>query len=269
MNWPQYWPYLEITLIIAVFALVIMRMWQTSRRRAQTSVEHPSTLSGKIRFGTIYVLRLAGFAMGTFLLVALVVMIERNIFTLITETAPAPSEVTVLPNLGFEVEELTFESEDGLTIAGWFAPSQNSATVILLHGYGGNRTGTIWYAQELTKAGYGVLMYDERASGESEGTHRSYGWEDPRDVGGAINYLSSRSDAGEQVGILGCSIGAQIALQGAASYPQIMAVWADGPSSVRAQDMPAPKNPSIALVIAAIIPWIGYIKSGSVSNLHR
>jgi hypothetical protein len=68
----------------------------------------------------------------------------------------------------------------------------NGALVILLHGYGGNRTAMLWHAEQLTRAGYGVLMYDERASGESEGTYRSYGWEDPRDVGGALAFLKEK-----------------------------------------------------------------------------
>jgi hypothetical protein len=44
-------------------------------------------------------------------------------------------------------------------------------------------------------------------------------------------------------------MGAQIALQSAAYYPQLSAVWADGPSTVRAKDLPAPRNPIVALII--------------------
>jgi pimeloyl-ACP methyl ester carboxylesterase len=163
-------------------------------------------------------------------------------------TAPAPSEVAVLDNLPFEVEEVTFEGGDGLRLAGWFVPPRNGATIILLHGYGGNRTGTVWYAIPLVEAGYGVLMYDERASGESEGTMRSYGWQDVPDVGGALAYLSSRPDVDpDRIGIAGCSIGGQIALRGAAAYPQIRAALADGPSSVTAADDPPPHNWATAL----------------------
>ena len=86
-------------------------------------------------------------------------------------------------------------------------------------------------------------MYDERASGESEGAYRSYGWEDERDVGGAITFLGSRPEVDlAQIGIAGCSIGAQIALQGAAYHPEIGAVWADGASFIRAADNPPPEN---------------------------
>ena len=59
-------------------------------------------------------------------------------------------------------------------------------------------------------------------------------------MGGALTYLDSRM-AGK-VGIAGCSTGAQIALQGAAYYPQIAAVWADGPGMVTSRDFPPPFN---------------------------
>lgn len=138
-------------------------------------------------------------------------------------------------------------------------PPENGVLVILLHGYGGNRTAMLWHAEQLAKAGYGVLLYDERASGESEGSYRSYGWEDPRDVGGALAFLREKTEVNpETIGIAGCSIGGQIALQGAAYYPQLGAVWADGASTVRAQDISKPTNPIYALLVAGnyMLDWM-------------
>jgi pimeloyl-ACP methyl ester carboxylesterase len=162
-------------------------------------------------------------------------------------------------NLSFDVEEVSFSSEDGVRISGWYVKSGNGALVILLHGYGGNRTAMLWHAERLVAAGYGVLLYDERASGESGGDRRSYGWEDPRDVGAALTFLETTGEVdGDRIGIAGCSIGAQIALQSAASHPQIAAVWADGPSTVRAQDIPGPTNPIYALLVVAnyMLDWM-------------
>lgn len=264
MNWIQYWPLYEAALIIIVFAIIIWRLWRSAKARAQSRlVQRPTTLVGKIRFVVLYVGRLLGVGIGTFLAIALVVMIERNILSVFTESAPAPSQVEVPPNLPFEVEEITFLSEDGLRMAGWYVPPENGALVILLHGYSVNRTAIIWHAEQLAKAGYGVLMYDERASGESEGEYRSYGWEDPRDVGGALAFLNGKSKVvPNKIGIAGCSIGGQIALQGAAYYPQIEAVWADGPSTIRAQDISKPTNPIYGLLIAAnyMLDWMFEVK---------
>ena len=266
MNWIQYWPLFEVALIIIVFALIIWRLWRSMKRRARSGpAPRPATLGGKIRFAAIYTSKLIGVGVGTFLAISLVVMIERNLLSVITESAPAPSQVDIPADLPFSVEEVTFLSQDGLRIAGWYVPPENGALVILLHGYGGNRMAMLWHAEQLTQAGYGVLMYDERASGESEGTYRSYGWEDPRDVGGALVFLNEKPGIDpEKIGAAGCSIGGQIALQGAAYYPQVGAVWADGASTVRAKDISKPTNPIYALLVAAdyMLDWMFEVRLG-------
>lgn len=250
MSLIPYWFVFETILIICIFTIVLALIFRSIKRRRANPPVVPQTLAGKIGFRLLYLVRVLGVGLLTFLAIAFVVMIERNIYSYITETAPAPSQVDIPPDLPFEVKEVKFAGGDDLMMAGWHVPSENGVTIILLHGYGGNRGAMLWHAQQLVDAGYGVLLYDERASGESEGTRRSYGWEDPRDVAGAIHFIETESTNDfQRIGILGCSIGAQIALQSAAAHPELEAVWADGPSTVRAQDIPAPKNPIMALVI--------------------
>jgi dienelactone hydrolase len=250
MSLIPYWFVFETILIIGIFTVVLSLIFRSVKRRRANPPIVPQTLAGKLGFSLLYLVRVLGVGLLTFLAVAFVVMIERNIYSYITESAPAPSQVEIPSDLTFEVTEVKFAGGDDLVMAGWHVPSENGVTIILLHGYGGNRSAMLWHAKQLVDAGYGVLLYDERASGESEGTRRSYGWEDPRDVAGAIRFIEAESGKGfERIGIGGCSIGAQIALQSAAAYPELEAVWADGPSTVRAQDIPAPKNPIIALVI--------------------
>lgn len=55
---------------------------------------------------------------------------------------------------GFAYEDVTLTASDGVSLAGWYIPSQNGAAVILLHGYGGSRLGTWFQAQTLAAAGY-------------------------------------------------------------------------------------------------------------------
>lgn len=265
MNILQYWPIIEAVAILAVFGAAIFWMWKQMKARAKNPPPRPTTVKGWIRAGMVYAFRLGGFTLGIMLVMTLVIMAERDIFAIITDSMPTPSEVNVPPDLPFSVEEVTFESEDGLTIAGWYVPPQNGVTVILLHGYGGNRMGTLWHARQLVPAGYGVLMYDERASGESEGAYRSYGWEDPRDVAGAIRFIETRPDKGQgRIGMAGCSIGGQISLQGAAFYPEIGAVWAEGSGGVRAQDLPLSSNPLLFVITMANYPldWMFSLKLG-------
>jgi hypothetical protein len=258
----QYWMIGELVIITLFISFIIFKLWQSTKTKAgKTNVSE--TIKGKIWYYTKYLLRILGVGLGTLLALFLFIMIERDILTVYTETAPAPSKVEIPDNLGFEVKEVTFNSEDGITLAGWLVPSQNGATIILLHGFGGNRTGMIWHARQLVDAGYGVLMYDERASGESEGNYRSYGWEDTRDVKAAIQFLNSHN-ADKSIGAMGCSMGADIAVYSAALYPEIGAVWGDGNSSVRAKDIGTPANPLVAAIIAGnyTLDWMYTVKLG-------
>ncbi len=156
---------------------------------------------------------------------------------------PAPSVVCCETpvDYGFSYETVTLTAQDGVQLSGWYIPSQNGATVILLHGYGGNRLGMLSHALMLARHGYGVLLYDQRASGESGGVSRSWGWQDVDDVQAALDYLETRSEiAAGRLGIMGCSTGAEVALLSAARYPVLSAVAADAPTYSSAKDLPAP-----------------------------
>jgi uncharacterized protein len=170
----QYW--LVLSALLLSFGLAFA--WVSRRRsgRMPARSARPRSLTGWI----VYATRLLAFG-----LLALFVLIEGLIFyidyqTVLSETAPAHHPVALPADLPFEVETVSFPSAPGarpvVRLAGWYAPPRSRAVIILLHGYGGDRAGMVWYARALVEAGYGVLMYDERASGESSGDYRSFGW---------------------------------------------------------------------------------------------
>jgi pimeloyl-ACP methyl ester carboxylesterase len=129
-------------------------------------------------------------------------------------------------------EDVTLTTSDGLDLRGWYIPSQNGAAVITLHAYNGDRSGTIYHADLLADHGYGVLMIDLRAHGQSEGELFPLGWDADRDVSAALDYLQSRPEIDPgRIGVLGLSIGAEVALQAAARDPRIQALVAEGASS--------------------------------------
>jgi hypothetical protein len=132
-------------------------------------------------------------------------------------------------DLGLDYTDVTFLTEDGLTLHGWYIPSTNRAAVILAHAFNGNRTGTIYHAALLAEHGYGVLLYDTRAQGESKGDIYTWGWEDHLDVIAALEYLQQRPEVDpERIGALGLSAGAGAVLQAAAATDEIAAVVAEG-----------------------------------------
>ena len=125
--------------------------------------------------------------------------------------------------------DISLSTEDSLTLHGWYIPSTNRAAVILVHAFNGNRTGTIYHAALLANHGYGVLLYDTRTQGESEGDLYALGWEDHLDIFAALDYLQQRSEVDSgRIGVLGLSAGAKTALYAATQTDEIAAVVAEG-----------------------------------------
>ena len=144
---------------------------------------------------------------------------------------PAQHEICCgSPNdFGAEYESVRIMTTDGIGLSGWYIPSQNSAVVVLLHAYGGDRVSTLMHAEMLYSNGYGVLMYDQRASGESEGEMLTWGWRDVADVKAVVDFLHNRSDVEVgSIGVWGGSTGAEIAIGAGAQFEDIQAVIADG-----------------------------------------
>ena len=129
---------------------------------------------------------------------------------------------------------VTFHADDGVRLSGWYIPSRNDAAIVLVHGGGGDRQGTILHARMLAKAGYGVLLYDARGRGESQGHENAAGWQWDRDVRGAVSFLTSRGI--NHIGLLGLSTGAEAVVTEAASDKRVDAVVADGLQARTAAD---------------------------------
>jgi dienelactone hydrolase len=131
------------------------------------------------------------------------------------------------PNAAYQ--PVAFKAADGLDIKGWYRPSSNGATMLVVHGGGGDRTGAMRHAQMLARNGYGVLAYDARGRGESEGSPNGYGWDWEKDVSGALSYLHSRPEVDrDRIGALGLSTGADVLLHVAAERDDLAAVVSDG-----------------------------------------
>jgi fermentation-respiration switch protein FrsA (DUF1100 family) len=129
---------------------------------------------------------------------------------------------------GLAYKDVSFSSADGLTLQGWYIPSQNEATIITAHGIGASRL--LDPAEMLARRGYGVLTFDARAHGESEGDLCTFGYHEVRDVEGALAWLQAQPDVDPaRIGILGESMGAVTAIRAAAKFPAIRAVVADSP----------------------------------------
>ena len=144
-------------------------------------------------------------------------------------------------DFGLDYRDVTLTGSDGVPLRGWYIPSQNGAVVMLLHGYIGHRGTVLAQAAALARHGYGVLLYDLRAHGESGGDLVTFGWQDVNDVTTAVHFLQDQADVDEtRIGIFGFSLGGQIAIRAAAQMDEIEAVVVDDPGFAQPRDMPPP-----------------------------
>ncbi len=142
-------------------------------------------------------------------------------------------------DLGWTYDDVTVTTRDNLALRGWYIPSHNRAAILLLHPAASNRLGMIDAAKLLVKHGYGVLLLDIRAHGESDGQVLPFGGPEIEDVRAAVGYLQTRPDVdSDRIGVMGWSLGAQIGLLGAARVPDVKAVVADGPGATAREDWP-------------------------------
>lgn len=119
---------------------------------------------GTKKRGLLYWLNLIVFALS-------LLVVGYVAITLYTIVAPSRSNVCCRTpeDLGFTYQAVTIETDDGVELKGWYIPSENGAVVIMMHGYGGNRMSVLDLGGVIASEGYGVLLYDARASGESGG----------------------------------------------------------------------------------------------------
>jgi alpha-beta hydrolase superfamily lysophospholipase len=128
---------------------------------------------------------------------------------------------------GFEDVELT--ASDGVRLSGWWLPRPESRRVIV--GLAGHRSGKdslLGIGSALWRAGSNVLIFDWRSRGASQVAQHSLAYYELRDAEAALEYALGRVP-GAQVGLIGYSMGASIAILLAASRPEVRAVVADSP----------------------------------------
>jgi len=136
----------------------------------------------------------------------------------------------MLARTGATKEDFGVRAADGAELRGWKVrpTSPTGNWVLLFHGVSDNRTGVLGHAEFLLRHGYGVVMMDSRAHGQSGGDMATYGWKERYDTVAIVNALYA-SETVRCLDALGVSMGAAIALQSAAVEPRIEAVVAEDP----------------------------------------
>lgn len=143
-------------------------------------------------------------------------------FTHVTRTETPAYE------LGVAKEDVTLTTSDDLELKGWYVPSRNGAAVIVFPG----RAASQDRARFLIRHGYGVLLYDRRGEGESDGDVNTYGWDFDKDIRAGVEFLKGRPDVDPgRIAGLGLSVGGEMMLQTAADTEGLRAVISEGAGS--------------------------------------
>jgi fermentation-respiration switch protein FrsA (DUF1100 family) len=162
-------------------------------------------------------------------IVLLQLVLPLTLATFVVNTPRQPLGDASPADYGLSYESVTFENDEGETLAAWYVPSENGAAVILVHGSGKNRTKTLDHAAMLAENGYGSLMIDLQGYGESEGSPVAWGWTGEVDVGAAVRYLQTREDVEPQrIGALGLSMGGEVVMHAAGENDGIAALVSEG-----------------------------------------
>ncbi len=137
------------------------------------------------------------------------------------------------PNaLGMQYESVSFQTSDGVTLRGWFFPSDSPESPAILYApsTANDQRSGLSLVRPLHAAGYGVLLFSYRGFGQSDGNPLgfSYGARESLDVDAAVRYLHDVQDA-PAIGAIGHSAGAAAIILSAARNPQLTAIVAASP----------------------------------------
>jgi len=173
--------------------------------------------------------RRALYVAGT-LFAAFVVLMPFTVAYVVTHAARAHVPAA---DLGAPYEDVEFRTSDGLLLKGWYIRSRNRAAVISFPGRGSSQQR----AKLLARHGYGVLLFDRRGEGESEGDPNILGWEGARDVYAAVTFLQHRPDLDPgRIGGIGLSVGGEVMIEAAAESEALRAIVSEGASGRSVRD---------------------------------
>ncbi|MBN2500120.1 MAG: hypothetical protein JXB38_05080 [Anaerolineales bacterium] len=162
--------------------------------------------------------------------VAAIYLLSGVIFAQMITHAHRQAIVHTPAAYGMDYEDVTFKSQDGLDLKGWFIPGNADKSIIITHPFPFNRHGFLkrnqgWLplfktdvdllktAQQIHAAGYNVLMFDFRNHGESQAGITGIGLNESLDVIGAVDYLKTRFSAvAHQIGFVSFCMGANSTL---------------------------------------------------------
>jgi fermentation-respiration switch protein FrsA (DUF1100 family) len=140
-------------------------------------------------------------------------------------------------------DDLQLTDEDGTRIHGWFLPGAKPITILFCHGNAGNISHRLDKAMRLHSTGAGLLFFDYRGFGLSEGTPTEAGTY--QDAEAAYRYLiETKRLKPEQIVFQGESLGCAVATEMAIRHPEAGGLILESPFT------------STVAMAKRIFPWL-------------
>ena len=137
---------------------------------------------------------------------------------------PRPTNKTI-PSQAYETIKLQSNKE----IECWYIPIDSAkGTVILFHGYGGEKSSMLDKAEVFQQLGYNTLLADFMGAGGSEGVQTTIGFKEAIQVKTCIDYLKKRGE--QNIVLFGTSLGATAIMKAMKDYqPETKALLLECP----------------------------------------
>ncbi len=178
------------------------------------------------------------------------------LFTGIDNPRPAHKAVPVIP-----YETVWVQASQKLEC--WLIKSPaERGTVILFHGYAGEKSSLLERAAEFSKLGFSTFMVDFSGSGGSQGNGTSIGYNEAAEVNACMDYIQSKQT--KPIILFGTSMGAAAILKAMKDYPlKPAALVLECPFGSLYKTVCA----RFDIMVFLRFPWLGCFVSGAVFRM--
>lgn len=129
-------------------------------------------------------------------------------------------------------DDVQLISADNLILSAWYiAPSRpDGASLLFAHGQAGNKGQLLAEAEWFYSMGYGILLFDMRRHGESEGEYTSISLLETQDIVAAYEFLRQQAEVNpKRIGIYGHSMGGASSIRATPQLEGLRVLILDAP----------------------------------------
>jgi len=167
---------------------------------------------------------------------------QTQMLTMLAQGLSMPPRTPIVrtpKDYDMEFEDISYKTQDGVSIKGWFIPADSDKVIISNHFSPANRYGFAGHLEGLDfaggfevnflprykalhDAGYNILAYDLRSHGESgdgEGKISGVGYYEWQEVLASIEYVRSRNKSAE-IGLTSMCMGANATINAMEQKPE-------------------------------------------------